>query len=98
MTTNLSSINICNLALLSVGQRTQISSFDEGSEAANACATLFNFVYNSLARTSYWNCLRNQATLSLLAAAAGTPENPDGETLPIPPRPGYTVTSFPLIA
>lgn len=87
MTTNLSTVNVCNIALLSVGMRTQISSLTEGSVAADACSTYFNFVYNQLARTAYWNCLRNQQPLSLLAAAAGTSENPQGTTLPIPPTP-----------
>lgn len=89
MTTNLSAVNCCNISLLSIGARAQVSSINpsDGSTEADACATLFNFVYNQLARTAYWNCLRNQASLSLLAAAAGTPENPQGTTLPIPPTP-----------
>lgn len=94
-------ISICNLALLSIGTRVQISNFNEGSQQADSCALLYDFVYTQLARTAYWNCLRKQATLSLLAAAQGTPENPDGSTLPLPPTPwlySYQVPSDLLMA
>lgn len=84
-----SQIDICNRALLSIGARAQISSISpsDGSTEANACAILFTPTFEALARTAYWNCLRQQATLSLLAAAAGTPENPTGSMLPLPPTP-----------
>lgn len=90
MTANSQSVvSICNLSLLSIGSQTQVSSItpSDRSTAADACSTLFTFVYQQLARTAYWNCLRNQATLTLIAAAAGTAENPDGTTLPLPPQP-----------
>lgn len=85
--TGQSVVSTCNIALLSIGARAQISSLTEGSTQSDACSTLFQFVYEQLARTAYWNCLRDQRGLSLLAAAAGTPENPNGTTLPIPPTP-----------
>ena len=80
-------ISICNRALLGVGARAQISSISpsDGSAASDACAILFAPTFESLARTAYWACLRRQLTLSLLAAAQGTPENPNGTTLPLPP-------------
>lgn len=80
-------VSVCNLSLLAIGQRTQISSLTESSTAANACNTYFQFLYEMVARSAYWNCLRQQKTLSLLAAAPGTPENPLGTTLPFPPTP-----------
>ena len=80
-------VTVSNLALLSVGSRSQISSLTDGSPEASACATLFNFVYSHLARTARWICLQKQATLSLLAAAQGTPENVTGTSLPLPPTP-----------
>lgn len=80
-------ISVCNRSLLAMGARAQISNLNEGSTEANACSVLFTPCYESLARSAYWNCLRQQKTLSLLAAAAGTPENPSGSTLPIPPQP-----------
>jgi len=80
-------ISICNRALLAIGSQSQISSLNEGSTQANACATLYTPTFEALARAAYWNCLRYQESLSLLAAASGTPENPDGTTLPLPPTP-----------
>ena len=80
-------ISICNRALFAAGSRSQISSLNEGSTQANVLALLYQPTFEQLARAAYWNCLRAQATLSLIAAAAGTPENPQGTTLPIPPSP-----------
>lgn len=48
---------------------------------------LFNPTFEQLARSAPWNCLRQQSDLTLLAAAAGTPENVDGTTLPLPAVP-----------
>lgn len=80
-------LSICNRALLSIGSQNQISSLNEGSTQADACATLFTPTFEALARAAYWNCLRQQSILTLLAAAPGTPENQQGTTLPIPPTP-----------
>jgi len=89
-------LSICQRAVLAVGIRQQLSSLNEGSPQANACATLYDPTFRSIARTARWNCLRAQATLSLLAAQTGTPENPQGTTLPQPPSPwlySYAVPS-----
>lgn len=80
-------ISICNRALLAIGSQAQLSSLNEGSTQASACATLFTPTFESLARAAYWNCLRKQAVLSLIGAAQGTPENPTGNSLPLPPSP-----------
>lgn len=84
-----SAISICNRALLSVGTRAQITSINpsDGSTEGDACSVLFTPTFEQLARTARWNCLRKQLTLTLLAAAMGTPENPQGTTLPLPPTP-----------
>lgn len=84
-----SQISVCNLALLSVGGRAQVSSINpsDGSPAGDACSTLFQFVFEQFARTAKWGCLKKQVTLSLIQAAQGTPENPNGTSLPIPPVP-----------
>lgn len=87
MTASSSVISICNRSLLSVGARAQISSLQEGSTESNALSVLYQPTFEQLARTAPWNCLRQQVTLTLLAAASGTPENPAGLTLPIPPQP-----------
>ncbi len=80
-------ISICNRALLSLGSQSQISSLSEGSAQSNACSTLYQPTFEQLARSAPWGCLRKEDTLTLLAAAQGTPENPDGTTLPLPPSP-----------
>jgi len=80
-------ISICNRSLLAIGSQSQISALNEGSTQADACSVLFAPAFEALARTAYWNALRQQASLSLYAAAQGTPENQDGTTLPLPPSP-----------
>lgn len=80
-------LSIWNRALLSIGSQSQVSSPTENSTQADACNTLFTPCFESLARAAYWNCLRAQVVLSLIAAAQGTPENPDGTVLPLPPTP-----------
>lgn len=89
-------LSVCNRALLAIGSRVQISDLNEGSTQANACNLLFQPTFEQLARAAYWNCLRQQKTLTLLAAAPGTPENTDGTALPYPPNPwlySYTLPS-----
>ncbi len=90
-----SNLNIINRALLAIGSQSQVSSLNEGSAQANAAATLFTPAFESLARSAPWNCLRNEATLTLLSAAQGTPENPDGTTLPLPPVPWLYQYAYP---
>jgi hypothetical protein len=80
-------LSIVNRALLQTGSRTQISSLSEGSIQSNTANVLYQPTFEALARAAYWNCLRKQAVLTLLAAAAGTPENPTGTTMPVPPFP-----------
>lgn len=79
--------SICNRALLSIGARAQIANLNEPSEEARACNVLFTPTFEALGRSARWNCLHAQTTLSLIAAATGTPENPNGTTLPLPPTP-----------
>ena len=89
-------IDIANRSLLAVGARTQISSFSpsDGSDEANAISVLWTPTYEALARTAHWNIFRKQATLSLTAAAMGTPENPSG-TAPLPPTPWNYEYAYP---
>jgi hypothetical protein len=90
-------LSICNRALLSVGARAQISSVSpsDGSVEADACSVLFTPTFEALARTAQWNCLGAQTTLSMLMAAQGTPENPNGTTLPLPPTPWLYAYAYP---
>lgn len=87
MTASSSVISLANRALSMIGARAQIASLSETSTEANAVSIWYQPTYEQLARTAAWNCLRQQATLTLLAAAVGTPENVDGTTLPLPPPP-----------
>lgn len=80
-------VSISNLALLSIGARTQISALSDGSTAGDACTTLFSFCFEHLARSARWHCLNKQLALTLIQAAQGTPENPIGTTLPLPQQP-----------
>lgn len=90
-------VSVCNLALLSIGARAQVSSItpSDGSTQADACSTLFTFVFQQLARTSRWGCLNKQLTLTLIQAAQGTPENPAGTTLPLPQQPWLYAYLYP---
>lgn len=67
----------------------------DGSVEANACSVLFTPTFEALGRAAHWNCLGREVALSLYAAASGTPENPDGTTLPIPPIPWMYAYSYP---
>lgn len=87
MTNTSTSVSLANRALLQIGSRVQISSLNEHSTQSDAVDTLFLPTYQSLGRAARWNWCRKQGTLSLLAAATGTPENPNGTTLPLPPVP-----------
>lgn len=80
-------ISLVNRAALSVGLQAQISSLNENSALAQAASTLYTPTFEALGRSAPWGCLRAETTLTLLAAAQGTPENADGTTLPLPPVP-----------
>jgi len=80
-------VSLANRALLSVGARAQISNLNENSTESDAINVLYVPTFEALARSAPFNCLKQQAVLTLLAAAEGTPENMDGTTLPIPPTP-----------
>lgn len=87
MTASSSIVSLCNRSLLSFGARATIASLTENSAEAIACNVFYQSTFEQLARAARWGCLRKEASLSLLMAAAGTPENINGTTLPIPPLP-----------
>lgn len=90
-------LSISNRSLLSIGARNQVSSVtpSDGSVEANAISVLWTPTFESLARSAKWNCLRKQRTLSLLQAAQGTPENPQGTSMPLPPTPWLYAYVYP---
>lgn len=92
-----SQLNIANRALLGIGARATISSLNpsDGSNEADAISILWEPTFEELGRSAPWNCLTKQITLSLLMAAKGTPENPLGTTLPIPPTPWLYAYAYP---
>src|SRR5436190_450131 len=107
MTTNLSAVDFCNMAISQIGARAAVQSINpsDGSQAADACALLFQPTVDAYARAAHWNCLRFQSgtpastfppPLTLLKAAAGTPENPAGTTLAQPPQPWLYEYALPV--
>ena len=89
MTATSSQLSVCQRALAQIGGKTTISSVfpSDGSVQANKCNLLYLPTFEALARTAWWDCLSQQATLSLLGAAAGTPEggtSGTGLTVPTP--------------
>lgn len=91
-------LSIANRSLLAVGARVQISSLNpsDGSVEANAVSVLFQPTFEALGRAARWNCLRRQVTLSLITAASGTPENPNGTSFTtLPPVPWLYQYAYP---
>lgn len=80
-------VDLCNLSLSQIGARATITSINpsDGTVAGDACSLLYQPTVDAFSRAAHWNCLRFEAQLSLLKAAQGTPENPNGTTLPVPP-------------
>lgn len=83
-------IDVVNLALDQIGARARVASpvplASDGSQAGDVACLHYGIRFDSLARGAPWNCLTQQAKLTLLKAAAGSRENPAG-TLPLPPAP-----------
>ena len=71
-------VDICNMALSSIGTRSTIASLTEGSAEAIQCSIWYDPTRREILAAAQWNFARRQKTLGVLAAAAGTPENPTG--------------------
>lgn len=84
-----SPVDVANVSLDNIGARFSITSLNPPQPPPNAIvvARQYQIRIDALSRAAHWNCLRTQATLTLLKAAQGTPENPSGTTLSIPPVP-----------
>jgi hypothetical protein len=84
-------VALCNIALNQLVARSQITGLSPPSPpnnlAAQVMAQIYQLQVDAIFRAAHWNSARKQATLTLLKAAVGTPENADGTTLPIPPVP-----------
>ena len=73
-------VQICNLALDACGTRSTITSLQEQSAEAQACARHYQPSLNAVLRAAHWNFARKQVTLALLKDATTTPP----ETVPQP--------------
>lgn len=92
-------VSLCNTALGQIVARTQITSLSPPAPANNLAAQVMADLYQPQAdavfRSAHWNCARKQTQLTLLKAAIGTPENPSGTTLPVPPIPWLYEYGYP---
>ena len=90
-------VDVANLALDGIGARFSIVSLTPPMPPPNAVAVArqYDLTFQGVARAAHWNCLRYQVKLTLLKAAKGTPENPDGTTLPTPPTPYQYEYAYP---
>jgi hypothetical protein len=84
-----SPVDVANISLDNIGARFSISSLTPPAPPPNAAvvARQYGLRIDALHRAAHWNCTRRQGALTLIGAAQGTPENPNGTTLPIPPVP-----------
>ena len=89
MTSSASQTSLCQRALAAIGGKVSVSSIfpSDGSAQANNCNLLYIPTFEGLARTAWWDCLSQQATLSLLGAAPGTPEGGSSGSGLLPPTP-----------
>ncbi|MGC9196334.1 MAG: hypothetical protein ACP5IL_12905 [Syntrophobacteraceae bacterium] len=83
-------VDICNRALSVIGTRSTIASMSEASAEAQACTLHFEPACRAMLRLAPWSFARASIQGALIAAAPGTPENPNG-TVPIPLVPVSTV-------
>lgn len=81
-------VTLVNMALDEIRARASVTSINpsDGSKAGDVASRHYQPRMDALARAVHWNCLRYQASLSLISAAGGTPENPNS-TPPFPPQP-----------
>jgi hypothetical protein len=93
-----SPVDLCNMALDQIVARTSITGINPASPPNNLAAQVASRTYQTQAdavfRSAHWNSARLQAGLTLLKAAVGTPENPDG-ALPSPPLPWRYEYAYP---
>jgi hypothetical protein len=69
----LSDVQICNLALDAIATRSTITSLQENSKEAKACARHYPAALASCLGAAHWNFARAEVSLSLLKDASKTP-------------------------
>jgi hypothetical protein len=92
-----SPIDVANMALDAIGARFTITSLSPPLPAPNAAVVARHYQpkMDALMRSAHWDFARKQIDLTVLKAAMGTPENPNGTTLPIPPVPWQYEYAYP---
>lgn len=92
-----SDVDVANVALDNIGARFSVTSLNPPLPAPNAAVVARQYQprIDALHRAAHWNFARKQIKLTLLKAACGTPENPNGTTLPIPPYPWQYEYAYP---
>lgn len=92
-------VDLCNLALDQISARAEITGLSPPSPPNNKSAQVAARTYQTQAdavfRAAHWNSARLQQPLTLLKAAPGTPENPNGMVLPHPPIPWRYEYAYP---
>jgi hypothetical protein len=90
-------VQIINMALAEIGARARVSSINpsDGSAEGDVASLLYQTKIDDLHRAAHWNFAKFQGPLTLLKAAAGTPENPTGLVTLIPPRPWSYSYAYP---
>jgi len=97
-------VDLCNMALGQLGRSgtpglASITSLNPPSPAnfvgATTAALYYQTQVDAVFRAAHWNSARVQVALTLLKAATGTPENPNGTTLPLPPIPWLYEYEYP---
>ena len=91
-------VDLINLALDQISARAVISGINPPSPpnslAAQVASRTYQLQADAVFRAAHWNSARKQATLTLLKAQIGTPENPSG-ALPQPPIPWRYEYAYP---
>ncbi len=75
-----SEVDIANRAMQLIGTRTTIAALSEDSNEARQVSVIIDELRDELLRLAPWTCAKNTATLALICAAPGTPENPTAGT------------------
>src|SRR5258705_48294 len=93
-----SPVDLCNLALDQISARASITGINPAALANTVAAQVASRTYQLQADAifggAHWNSARKQGDLTLLKAARGTPETPDG-SLPQPPIPWRYEYAYP---
>ena len=91
--------DICNMALDAMSAKVTINGINPPSPpnslAAQVASRNYQTQVDSVFRAANWSDGRYQDSLEMLGAAVGTPENPAGGALPVPPFPWLYMYAYP---